>query len=250
MAWYEEFFDELYLAEYLPLLPPERTAAEVESIIAILGLPPGSRILDLCCGHGRHSVELAARGYEVCGQDLSPLFLAAAARSAAERGVSLSLKQGDMRQILFDPPFDAVINLFTAFGYFDDDDDEQRVLDEVSRVLRPRGQFLIEIVNRDGIMRQFRHRDWTGLPDGTHVVSERRFDPLTGRNHEVRGYILPDGTRRMRTTSVRLFAPSELARMITAAGLSVEAAFGDLSCEPLSIDSTRMVLLARKPDDT
>ncbi len=75
MAWYEEFFGERYLAEYAGLITAERTALEVEAAVALLGLPPGARILDLCCGHGRHAVELAARGYRVCGQDLCPLFL-------------------------------------------------------------------------------------------------------------------------------------------------------------------------------
>ena len=116
--WFEDFFDEDYLRFAADRYPAEATAAEVEFLIEALALGPGTRVLDLACGHGRHSVELARHGCAVTGVDLSEPSLALAAARAAEAGVDLRLERADMRRIAFDAEFDAVINMFTAFGYF------------------------------------------------------------------------------------------------------------------------------------
>ncbi len=246
MAWYESFFDEHYFTEYAALLTPERTEAEVEAIIALLG-PPPMRILDLCCGHGRHAIELAARGYEAHGQDLSEVFLAKAASDAEARGVPLHLKRGDMRHIEHAPPFDAVVNLFTAFGYFDDDGEEMKVLHEVFRVLRPGGVFLLDVINRDGIMRKFLPKSWDRLEDGSWMVQERLFDPVRGTCTERRTRVMPDGSALERGTVCRLFTPTELCRMLREAGLEPEVVQGGLAGAEITIDSTRTTILARKP---
>lgn len=247
MPWYEDFFGERYLVEYADLITEDRTRPQVDAIVEILGLPPGARILDLCCGHGRHSIELAARGYEVCGQDLCEMFLTKAAADAEARGVRLSLRRGDMREIAFEPPFDAVVNLFTAFGYFEEESENERVLAEVARVLRPGGRFLIEVINRDGIMGGFVPRDWTRLRDGTLITMERLFDAVTGINAETREYRYPDGSSQRLTTAVRMYTPTELVRMARAAGLEVLSVSGGYDSAPLTPSSTRILLLACKP---
>src|SRR5436309_6714365 len=117
--WYQTFFGEDYLRIYGPFLSPERTEQEVEGIVKLLTLPPGSRILDLCCGHGRHAIPLAQRGYQVTGQDLSDYFLQRAREAAAVQGVQVQWVHHDMRGIPFENEFDAVINIFTAFGYLE-----------------------------------------------------------------------------------------------------------------------------------
>jgi SAM-dependent methyltransferase len=247
VPWYEDFFGERYLVEYADLITEDRTRSQVDAIVEILGLPAGARVLDLCCGHGRHSIELAARGYEVCGQDLCEVFLAKARADAEARGVPLSLVRGDMREILFDPPFDAVVNLFTAFGYFEDEAENEKVIAEVARVLRPGGRFLIEIINRDGIMAKFAARDWARLTDGTVITMDRQFDAVTGINAETREYHYPDGTSQRLTTAVRMYTPTELVRMVRAAGLEVLSVSGGYDSAPLGPSSTRILLLACKP---
>ena len=161
MAWYETFFDEHYLKEYAKGLTLERTQKEANFIKSTLNLPQvapnatgGARILDLCCGHGRHTVELAAAGYSMVGQDLSATFLDLAKGAAAARNLQIQFIHTDMREIPFEGEFNAIINMFTAFGYFDDDTEDQKVLNAVARALKsgvssssisstPRGLFAI-----------------------------------------------------------------------------------------------------------
>ena len=138
--WYSGFFDDDYLRVFGPVLPEERTAAEVNGVVGQLGLAPGARLLDLCCGPGRHAVLLARLGFRVTGLDLSRRLLAEAAAAAAGQGEPVGLVAGDMRRLPFaDASFDAVLNLFHAFGYLEDEAQDELVLAEVARVLAPAG---------------------------------------------------------------------------------------------------------------
>jgi SAM-dependent methyltransferase len=245
--WYRTFFGEHYLRLYTPALTPERTAREVEGVLRLLGLPPGSRILDLCCGHGRHAVPLAAQGYEVTGQDLSELFLARARDEAEAEGVRVHWVQGDMREIPFQEEFDAVLNLFTAFGYLESDEEDQKVLRQVHQALQPGGLFLMELINRDGLMRRYRPHEITRFEDGLIQLDEGEFDLLGGRNHVRVTLIYPDGRRDEYRHDERIYTASELARMLMEAGLELKAAYGGLDGSPLTLESRRLVLVSRKP---
>lgn len=112
--WFDGFFDEDYLRFAVDRYPVEATAAEVDFLVSALDLKPGTRVLDLACGHGRHSVELARYGCSVTGVDLSEPSLALAAARAAGAGVDLRLARADMRRLEFAAEFDVVINMFTA----------------------------------------------------------------------------------------------------------------------------------------
>jgi 2-polyprenyl-3-methyl-5-hydroxy-6-metoxy-1,4-benzoquinol methylase len=125
VKWYSEeygFFGKNYMKEYGKELPPERTKSEIDFAEKVLKLKKKAKILDLGCGHGRHSVELALRGYKVTGQDLNKYFLKLAEDSSKESGVDVRWIRSDMRKIPFKHEFDAVVNLFTAFGYLENDD--------------------------------------------------------------------------------------------------------------------------------
>src|SRR4051794_40650994 len=110
--WYQAFFGDDYLRMYA--FPPEWTERQVEGIVKLLALPSGSTILDLCCGHGRHAIPLAQRGYHVTGQDLSAVFLQRARADADARHLQVRWVHSDMRTIPFENEFDAIINIFTA----------------------------------------------------------------------------------------------------------------------------------------
>lgn len=245
--WYERIFNEEYLQRYAPLLPAERTAAEVEGVCELLALPPGSRILDLCCGHGRHTVPLARRGYRMTGLDLSDCFLRRAQESAMEAGVEVQWVRSDMRSIPFEGCFDAVLNLFTAFGYLEDEAEDQKVLNAVARALKPGGAFLMEIIHRDCLLRRFAESGVQRLDDGTLAVEERTFNLLTGRQ-EVRGTLIyPDGRRSDLSHSLRLYTAAELAAMFRSAGLEGVAVYGGLDGSRLTLESRRLVLVGQNP---
>jgi SAM-dependent methyltransferase len=248
--WYETFFGEDYLRIYAPVLPPERTAREVEGIVRLveqLGVPPGGAVLDLACGHGRHAVPLAQRGYRVTGQDLSRTFLRRAEDAARAAGVEVRWIHGDMRVIPFDAEFDAAINIFTAFGYFDSDDDDLEVLRQVRKALKPGGVFLLETMHRDALAGGFQPHGITRHEDGLLVLEERSFDQLSGRNRTRMTMILPDGTRLEHGFHTRVYSATELARLCAGAGLEVVAHHGGLDGSPLTLTSRRLVLACKKP---
>lgn len=246
LPWYVDLFGEDYLRVWAPVLPPERTAQELEGITKLLDLAPGSANLDLCCGHGRHAVPLAQRGYRVTGLDLSEVFLRRAEADARSTGVEVRWMHGDMRSIPFENEFDAVINIFTSFGYFDSDDENRGVLNEVSKALKPGGVFLMEAAHREGIVRRFTPHSITRHDDGLISLEERQIDLVAGRSETRVTLLHVDGRRTEHRYVVRLYTLTELISMLETAGLRVESSFGGLDGNPLTIDSRRLVTVSRK----
>jgi SAM-dependent methyltransferase len=244
--WFEGFFDEDYLRFAVDRHPAEATAAEVEFLVGALDLRPGTRVLDLACGHGRHSVELARRGCAVTGVDLSEPSLALAAVRAAEAGVRVRLQRADMRRIEFDSEFDVVINMFTAFGYFADEADNRLVMERVGAALVPGGAFLLETSNPVGVFARFEVRGWHELSDGTVMLEERAYDTARGR-FEICWTFTSGDDRREHRFSHRAYTAPELVAIAAGAGLERERLWGGLDGSDLEMGSRRIVMLARAP---
>ncbi len=247
--WYAEdsgLFGSEYLEEYEKILTPERTVEDIEFLERELSLAKGMRILDLACGHGRHTVELARRGYLMTGQDLNGFFLDKAKAAAQEASVDVRWVQSDMREVPFEGEFDVVVNLFTAFGYLESDDEDQKVLSQVARALKSGGRFLVDVINRDRIMREFRESDWSELRDQSVVLIKRKFDFTTSRMNERRLRIWKDGKRRDLSFPLRMYSLHELIRMTETAGLTYEKSFGNNDSSPPDFTSMRCVLVTRK----
>ena len=222
--------------------------AQVDFIARALELPEGARVLDLCCGWGRHTVRLAQRGYDVTGLDLSAYHVRLAKQAARDAGVRAAWLRGDMREIPRDAgKFDAVINCFTAFGYFDDESENQRVIDGVARSLRRGGRFFIDTINQEGLMRVFRESDCTKRPNDALSIELRRYDALTGRINVDWIYLERDGEQHKAFHSVRLYRYVELAAMLSKAGLAPLRAWGNWDGSELSMQSPRLIVLAEKP---
>lgn len=243
--WWASYFDERYLLEYEPLFDPVRDRREVARLIEILELPIGGRILDCPCGQGRHAHLLAEAGYDVDAVDYSEELLEHAGRRG--HGPLLRYRRADMRELPGDwtGRFDAVVNLFTSFGFFAAPGDDERVLAEFARVLRPDGILAWQGASRDGVSARFLGRDWWRTSNGTLIAQERRFDPLSGIltvESEQRG---PHGDAR-RTHRIRLYTATRLAELCRAVGLIVETAYDGWSAKPLRRTSSEMLLVARK----
>jgi SAM-dependent methyltransferase len=243
--WYDGFFEREWLDEIALSAPDERTLKEVDFVVEKLELEPGARILDVACGHGRHTVELARRGYRMTGVDLSPRSIELAREAAERDGLEVAFVQRDMREIDFEVEFDAAINLFTAFGYFDEEDENQRVLDAVERALLPGGSFLIDTINLLGLTRRYQARMWEEH-QGTPMLMLNEYDLLRGRNNSTWTFLKPDGSRTELRHSLRVYAPHELASMLERAGLAVVGSWGGFDGSELSVESWRLILRARK----
>lgn len=243
--WWQSYFDASYLTEYEPLFDLARDRREIARLMAVLGLPSGARILDLACGQGRHAHLLAEAGFDVDGVDYSREILAHAKRRGTGR--HLRYTRADMRTLpaRWSGRFDAVVNLFTSFGFFTDPADDAQVIAEVARVLAPGGTFVFHAGSRDGVMARFLTRDWWRTGDGTVITQERSFDSLSGQLTIETSAAGPSGFAP-REHRIRLYTPTRIAELCAAAGLTVVAAYDGWRDRPLDRRSTEMLLVAHK----
>jgi cyclopropane fatty-acyl-phospholipid synthase-like methyltransferase len=174
-TWWETFFGGPWGDLQAQGYPAERTRAEADFIVSALALAPGARVLDIPCGEGRHSIELAARGYAATGVDFNARALALAENNASARGVHVEFVRADMRDFAAQARFDAASCFFGSFGYFGDDEN-LRFAANVARALVPGGRFLIDTQVTESLFPRFQERRWDYLPDGTRVLEECRYD--------------------------------------------------------------------------
>jgi len=244
MEWWQSFFDETTGQIMFHEEAWQRAEQSCDAVVSLLGLQPGAKILDLACGPGRFALPLAKRGFRVVGLDICAVYLEQARAKAHEQGLHIQLIQGDMRAIPFENEFDAVINLFTSFGYFEREEDHLQVLKEVRKCLRPGGRFLLELQNRDWLIKHFQAHDWQERP-GCLVLEERTLN-LERSRIESRWIVLRGAERKEYALSLRLFTLAELLRLFAQAGLKVLGYYGGLRQELLSLETRRLALLAER----
>ena len=255
--WWETLFDEKYLNTYVDTVTPELTKLQITFLLKRLQLKKGAEILDLACGHGRHAIELAKRGYKVTGLDFSKHFIDIAKKEAEVKGVKVNFVRGDMRNLSFVNKFDAITNMFTSFGYFDDESDNELVLRKISRALKPKGKFLIDINNGMRTLARMSQKGKTDkagllraahkekLSNGLIVTTKDEFDSATMRWSMTRTW-KEKGKPKSYRTNVRMFSPPELKNMMERNGLHIEKVWGDFEGAPFGFDARRLVVLARK----
>ncbi len=244
--WFAEIFDEVFLRT-LPDSTWKRTQREVQFLIDSLRLPPGAAILDLACGHGRHALELAGRGYDVTGVDLSRAFLERAHRESQRRNLSPRFMVGDMRDAAFEQTFDAVICMNTSFGYFDDVTN-YGIVTSMFRSLRPGGRFILETVNRDHIASHVPRRRWWDNAE-LIIMEEVDFDARTSRLQSMRTIVDEKQRPWEQHISIRLYGAHELCGMLAMAGFQVLELSGDIAHRGsyLGECNRSVILLAQKP---
>jgi len=222
----------------------ERAPGEVEQILALMKPPAGARILDLCCGPGRHSLELARHGYKVTGVDRTDAFLGEAGRRAKAEGLAVEFVRGDMRRFLRPDAFDGIINIFTSFAYFEDPDEDRGVLSNACRSLRPGGSFVVDTLAKEVVARNFKERDWNES-DGTVVLEERKI-VRDWTAVESRWVILQGQFRKEIRFTLRLYSAAELSAILRGVGFRDVQIYGDLSGTPYDQTAKRLVAVARK----
>ncbi len=244
--WWEELFDERYYAFYTSLNRQVVSEQDAEFIARALGLKKGSSVLDLGCGQGRHAVALAMRGLEVTGLDLSGFLLGKAKELAQINEVEVSWVHRDMRKTSGLGPFDACICMSTAFGYFDDDEDE-KVVRGVHSVLKEDGMFMLDIENPFPLVKRMPFDTWREA-HGQATCESVDLDALKSRFVARRVRRPTAGGRfEVPTSSVRVYYPHEVYALLERCGFEVEGLFGALKDEPYEwVGSPRMVWAARK----
>jgi SAM-dependent methyltransferase len=245
-SWYEDYFG----PDYLFIDFHSHTGQEVEFIGKVLGLGPGSLLLDAGCGYGRHMSPLLGMGARVVGYDLSAFMLGEAKKRVRGEtecdpsiGARAALVRCDHRALPFYGVFDCAINMFNSFGYFAREEDNFRMLSEISGALKPGGLFLLDMVNRDFVIGHMSKKDWFEQ-DGALILEKKWFDPIENRS-EIDVCVVDKHGKRDYHHSIRLYSYTELRMLLEAAGFKVVAVFGGFGGEPFDTNRDRMLILSR-----
>jgi putative hydrolase of HD superfamily len=239
-SWVQTYFGPDYLDSVQGILSPERTAEEASFILSETGLEPPARVLDLGCGHGRHVIELARRGFDVTGMDLNVRSLPIAGAA----GLRATLVNGDYRSPP-DGPFDLVLSLFGSFGFGSDDDNARTLATWCDRIADG-GWIMLELWHRDLVVSAFEPRRSWHPHDQLQVDESRTFDPLSGRLQVHYDYIYSDGRRSEHDIDVRLYTAAEIRSMLAPAGVRVAGLFGSARGGSYTTTSRYMAILGRK----
>ena len=236
--WFRDWFQNDYLTLYQHR-DVEEARQFLDHIIPELTPLPNRRVLDLACGAGRHAGYLASMGYRVIGVDLSMPLL----RRAVEDHCSddVSWVQGDMRRVpLGDSSVSVVVNLFTSFGYFRDDGDNEVVLKEVARVLMDGGWFVLDTLNPGFVESTLVARSERTLDDLV-IVEEREIDRQKNRVNKTI-HLDREGQRKTFVESVRMYSVEELRQMLSVVGLVPRLLWGDYYGGDYELQSPRIII--------
>ena len=229
-----------------PLLTEERTRQEVDFLIDALPLAPGARVLDVGCGFGRHSVELAQRGYHVLGIDPAAAMIEAAEQSARESGVEVAFQQRAAEDFSTHRPFDAALCLFTTLGQVapESDDDNRGLLTSVAASLKHGGRFALELPQKQPALDALKPSDRFGS-ETSYAQVDRSYSAQTGIITECFLIVSPTDSRTY-NLRYRLFSQQEVGRLIAAAGLQILKSYGGYTRTELADDSPYMLLICAK----
>ncbi|WP_420456952.1 class I SAM-dependent methyltransferase [Rubrivirga sp.] len=242
--WFSD--DTFWEASYGVMFPDERfdgAAAELDAVLRLVGQTP-ERVLDVACGPGRHAVDAARRGATVVGVDRSAFLLDKARRLAEREGVEVEWVHADMRDHVQGPPVDLVLNLFTSFGYFADDADNARVLENAHRSLRPGGSLVVDVMGKEVLARIFSPSTVLDGPGGMVVQRRRAIDDWSRMENE--WTFVQEGSVRVFEHVHWIYSGRELAQMLARAGFTDVDLFGDFEGAPYGSEASRLVAVARK----
>lgn len=244
-AWYEndrlwEYWETFILSPRLMDAAP----TDAENALKLLDISPGSALLDLCCGYGRHTIEFARRGYRLTGVDRNTRYLDRARQRAADADLDIEFVQDDMRTFSRPDAFDGVTNLLTSFGYFDNPDEDRRVLDNIYASLKSGGRVVMEMVGKEVLARIYQKRDWVEQ-DGVYCMEER--EPIENWSRlKLRWIFVKDGTVSEFNLILRLYSAHELTELLTLAGFREVSVYGGLDGSPYDQKANRLVVAAVK----
>jgi len=248
-AWFE---DESFWSELYPFMFPEerfRLAEEqIEKALALVGYKEGT-VLDLCCGPGRHSLALAKRGIQVTAVDRSEFLLRKAKEEAAKSNLEIEFVSDDMLHFVRSDSFSLVLNMFTSFGYFEDKEDDLKVLRNAYQSLKPEGAILIDIFGKEPLARKYQATISTECGDGLLLIQRPEIceDWTRCRNEWI---LVKDGTAKTFNFQTRLYSGQEMKDILHRAGFEEVNVFGDLDGNKYGVDADRLIAVGRKKHRT
>lgn len=238
-SFWQTFGPEMFTAERL-----EAALEEAEQIMKLLKLRSGATILDLCCGIGRHSLALARKGYVVTGLDRTESYIVQARQQVNNESLSVNFVIGDARRFCQLESYDAVINMFTAFGYFEEQADDKRVLLNAYASLKRGGKLLIDIMGKEILARIYQVRDWHESDNGIFLRESQVDRAWSWINN--RWLLIKNSKKYEHKFGHRIYSAAELSGLLNKAGFSQVEVYGSLDGSPYDHQAQRLVIIAAK----
>ncbi|MFH1701378.1 MAG: methyltransferase domain-containing protein [Candidatus Zixiibacteriota bacterium] len=241
--WWEKFFDDF--RPVFDSVPVKASNAVVRFAIKYLDLKPGQQVLDCPCGIGRTTILMARNGLKMTGVDFHQGYLDELDKKAAQKNLKIKTVQSDMRRINFENKFHAVVNLWTSFGYFENESDNFLVLKKFYKALRPGGRLLIQAINRDYIIADFKESEWLRINRG-YVLIKNNFD---FRRSMIYGtwHFVKDGEESPQPMRIRAYSYHEMAAMFEKAGFVDVKGYGSPTGEEISSKNRSNFIIGTKP---
>lgn len=237
--WYKNWFN----SPFYPILYHNRDARDarllLDNLLEHLAIHPDSKILDLACGRGRHSIYMNMKGYDVTGLDMSKSSILEASENINSK---LRFLVGDMRFIPFEGQFDYVLNLFTSFGYFEDKGDHLRTLDSIKQSLKPGGRFVLDFFNATKLAKNLVEHETKDIQGIQFQITRNLVDNKIRKQIEFEY----DGSDYYFEESVEAFTLDDFKVLFKEVGLEIVTCFGDYELNPyVEEESERIILVAQ-----
>jgi ubiquinone/menaquinone biosynthesis C-methylase UbiE len=243
--WWKDFFSGSIVDFWRRVMPPEATRAEADFLVRGLQVPPGAGLLDVPCGDGRLSLELARRGYHLTGVDISSDFLAAARESSRLEGLEIEWRLSEMRELPWESRFDGAFCAGSSFGFLGDEGDAA-FLASVARALKPGARFVIDAVKAaEVVLAQFRPSHEMEVGD-IRFAAQNSYDPASGWMDSRYTITRSGRENETREAAHRIYTYREVVPMLEAAGFEEVRGLGSLEGEPFCLGSARLIFVATK----
>jgi cyclopropane fatty-acyl-phospholipid synthase-like methyltransferase len=244
LDWYETFFHGIALDVWRRVMTPEQTQAEANFLEKEFAAPVGSRFLDVPCGNGRVAIELASRGYQMTGIDLSKEFLDEACLTSAKSRLRIDWILGDMRNIAGINIYDGAFCLGNSFGYLKHQDMEA-FLETLSRALKPQARFILETgIAAEALLPHFKEREWYQFDDILFMLENYYRADVSCL--ETKMTFVRNGRSEVRETLHWVYTAGEIRRMLERAGFSILDMFESVESKPFTLGSQELFLIAEK----
>ena len=236
--WFVDWFDTAYYHVLYRNRDEKEAERFIQKLMDYLNLPSNSSLLDLACGKGRHAKFLSEFGHQVLGVDLSPNSIAAASQWSNEQ---LRFQTHDMREMLQDTYFDVVFNLFTSFGYFDVESENQQVCSSIAHMLKPEGLLVIDFMNATKVISRL-------VPEEVKTIDgiEFRISRHSDEKHIYKNIEVLDGDINVQYMErVQALKLTDF-RSLLASKFEILNTFGSYDLTPFEENtSDRLILIAR-----
>jgi ubiquinone/menaquinone biosynthesis C-methylase UbiE len=242
-GWWNDFFEPFRIFFYT--VPQDETNAQVRYLVKKLNLKPGRKFLDCPCGIGRVAVPLAKRGIAVTGVDITQSYLDELEQRSLKLGLNIKLVRKDMRRISFNSEFDAVGNIWSSFGFFDTEAENQLVLKKMFKALKPGGKLVLHLFNRDNILKDFQTHRWFQVKN-VKILEEREFNYRTSIMHTI-WHFMAGGEQQTSYFDIREYSYHELVSMFESVGFTDVQGYSSIKDEPIDPEKRRIYIFGTKP---